>query len=169
MKAVLPVLSLSLLGFAAACAGPQSLTIHEVPQEVANIRFEAEDGTRMELADLRGQVVLLTVWATWCNPSAAEIRSLQALPVALGDPSFQVIPLWLGAEPAEVRELYDEAGTTDLGIYVDRTTLSHSALHIAGLPTSLLIDRDGKEIWRQVGTAGWDDPEILMSLRETIK
>lgn len=166
MKAVL---SLSFLGLAAACAGPQSLTIHDVPQEVANVRFEAEDGTRMDLADFHGEVVLLTVWATWCNPSAAEMRSLEALSSALGNPPFQVIPLWLGAEPAEVREFYDAAKITEVGIYVDRTMLSEAALRTSGLPASLLIGRDGSEIWRQVGSAGWDDPETIMSLRETLE
>ena len=68
-----------------------------------------------------------------------------------------------------VRRFYDEIGVTNLKIYVDKTMLSMTALRTVGLPTTILIDAQGRELGRLVGPAEWDDPEMVSFLRSFIE
>ena len=68
-----------------------------------------------------------------------------------------------------VQRFYDEIGISKLKMYVDTTMLSATALRAFGLPTTLLIDRNGREIGRLVGPAEWDDPEMIAFLRQYVK
>ncbi|MBU2360893.1 MAG: TlpA family protein disulfide reductase [Alphaproteobacteria bacterium] len=158
--------ALFLASAGAAVAAPQGFAVHDEPQEVANVRFVTEDGTRMELANFQGKVLLLNVWATWCVPCREEMPTLDALQARLASDRFEVVPLSVdraGVPP--VRRFYDEIGVTHLGMYVDKTMLSATALRTVGLPTTILIDAKGKELSRLVGPADWDDPEMVDFLR----
>ncbi|SHF77818.1 Thiol-disulfide isomerase or thioredoxin [Loktanella atrilutea] len=158
--------ALFLASAGAAAAGPQGFAVHDEPQEVANVRFVTEDGTRMDMADFQGKVILLNVWATWCVPCREEMPTLDALQASLGSDHFEVVPLSVdraGVPP--VRRFYDEIGVTHLGMYVDKTMLSATALRTVGLPTTILIDAKGKELGRLVGPADWDDPEMVNFLK----
>ena len=158
--------ALFLASAGTAVAGPQGFAVYDEPQEVANVRFVTEDGTRMEMADFQGKVILLNVWATWCVPCREEMPTLDALQASLGSDRFEVVPLSIdraGVPP--VRRFYDEIGVTHLGMYVDKTMLSATALRTVGLPTTILIDAKGKELGRLVGPADWDDPEMVNFLK----
>lgn len=157
-------LFLALAG--AAIAAPQAFAVHDEPQEVANVRFVTEDGTRMEMTDFQGKVILLNVWATWCVPCREEMPTLDALQASLGSDRFEVVPLSVdraGVPP--VRRFYDEIGVTHLGMYVDQTMQSATALRSVGLPTTILIDAQGQELGRLVGPAEWDDPKMVNFLK----
>ncbi|MCF7702048.1 TlpA family protein disulfide reductase [Loktanella sp. M215] len=162
--------ALFLASAGAAVAAPQGFAVHDEPQEVANVRFVTEDGTRMEMADFQGKVILLNVWATWCVPCREEMPTLDALQASLGSDRFEVVPLSIdraGVPP--VRRFYDEIGVTHLGMYVDKTMLSATALRTVGLPTTILIDAKGQELGRLVGPAEWDDQEMVNFLKGYIE
>ena len=158
--------ALFLASAGAAVAAPQGFAVHDESQEVANVRFVTEDGTRMDLADFQGKVILLNVWATWCVPCREEMPTLDALQANLGSDRFEVVPLSIdraGVPP--VRRFYDAIGITDLGMYIDKTMLSATALRSVQLPTTLLIDAKGQELGRLVGPAEWDDPKMVDFLK----
>ncbi len=155
---------------AAAVAAPQGFSVLETPQEVANVRFVTKDGSRLKLEDFRGRVVLLNVWATWCVPCRKEMPTLDALQAELGGPKFEVLALSIDrAGTGIVKRFYDDIGISNLKIYVDTTMLSATALQAFGLPTTLLIGRDGREVGRLVGPAEWNDPEMIAFLRQYVK
>lgn len=147
-------------------AGPQGFTIYSVPQDMPEVRFVTGDGTRALLSDFRGKAILLNIWATWCPPCVKEMPTLDALQVDLGSQSFEVIPLAIdtGEAPA-VRRFFNKVGIEHLNITVDPTQLSFTNLHLAGLPTTLLINADGREVGRRVGPATWNDPEMEVFLK----
>ena len=155
----------SAAGFAAQ--GPQGFTIYDKPQDVPNVRFVTEDGTRREiLDDFQGRTVLLNVWATWCPPCVEEMPTLDALQDELGGPGFEVVAVSVDrGGPEVVRRFFDRIGIENLDLYVDKTALTMTALRAVGLPATLLIDEDGKEIGRLIGPAEWDDPEMVEFLR----
>lgn len=171
MRHLLAALTLWLLSVAAAAAAePQGFAVHDAPQAVANVRFAGADGRRMTLEDFRGRVVLLNVWATWCVPCRTEMPTLDALQAELGGPDFEVLALSIDrAGPEAVRRFFDEIGIANLKIFVDETMLSATALRSFGLPTTLLIGRDGREIGRLVGPAEWNDPEMVGFLRSYLQ
>lgn len=163
-------LTIFLSWIGAAIAGPQGFAIHDEPQPVANVRFIAEDGTRMDMEDFRGKVVLVNVWATWCVPCREEMPKLDALQAELGGDRFEVVALSIDrAGPQVVRRFYDGIGVTHLGIYADETQLSAPALRAVGLPSTILIDAGGRELGRLVGPAEWDEPEMVSFLRGFIE
>lgn len=122
------------------------------------------------LADFRGKVVLLNIWATWCAPCREEMPALDRLQQALGGPDFEVVALSIDKDGmAAVRRFYDEIGVHALAPYVDPSMRAASALRIVGVPTTLLLDLQGGERWRKTGPEKWDAPEIVAALRDRVR
>jgi len=148
--------------FAVAREPPKNFALHDAPKPVAAIHFENGEGQSQNLADFKGKVVLLNIWATWCVPCRKEMPALDRLQANLGSPDFEVIPVSIDRGGIEtVRKFYAEIGVRNVGIYIDSPGKVLQALGAVGLPTTLLIDRAGREIGRIVGPAEWDAPEIV--------
>jgi thiol-disulfide isomerase/thioredoxin len=148
---------------------PKNFVVHEVPRPVAPTAFQDEQGRLRSLDDFRGKVVLLNIWATWCSPCRREMPALDRLQAALGSAEFEVVALSIdraGIEP--VRRFYGEVGAHHLAIYVDRTGKAPRELAVVGIPTTLLIDREGRELGRLTGPAEWDAPETIGFLKAMI-
>lgn len=147
-------------------ASSRSFVIHEAPRSLPEIRFDGENGQPLTLADFRGRTVLLNIWATWCVPCREEMPTLDALEAELGGPGFEVVPLSVDrAGPEVVRKFYAEIGVRHLGLYIDSSMRATFDLQAPGLPTTLLIDAEGRELGRLVGSAEWDAPEMIAFLK----
>jgi hypothetical protein len=70
---------------------------------------------------------------------------------------------------AAVRRFFEEVGVRSLSVYVDPSMRATEKLRIVGVPTTLLIDREGRELWRKTGPAQWDSPEVVQVLRAQIR
>jgi thiol-disulfide isomerase/thioredoxin len=155
--------------FAVAREPPKNFVMHDAPKPVAAIHFENGEGQPHNLADFKGKVVVLNIWATWCVPCRKEMPALDRLQANLGSPDFEVVPVSIDRGGIEtVRKFYTEIGVHDVGIYIDSSGKVLQALGALGLPTTLLIDRAGREIGRIVGPTEWDAPEIVEFLRPII-
>ena len=136
---------------------------------VANVEFEDGEGARRSLVQFRGNVVLLNIWATWCTPCREEMPTLDRLQVKLGGPDFEVVALSIDQQGAAVaRDFFKQIGIQALKLYVDSSAQAATKLGTFGLPTTLLIDREGREIGRHTGPAVWDAPEMVELLRRRI-
>jgi thiol-disulfide isomerase/thioredoxin len=120
----------------------------------------------MNLSAFKGKVILLNIWATWCGPCRQEMPTLDRLEAKLGGPDFQVVALSIdqGGVPV-VKEFYEELGLENLGIYIDDRMRAPAQLGVVGIPGTLLIDREGREIGRKLGPAEWDSEEVLAEIR----
>jgi thiol-disulfide isomerase/thioredoxin len=169
MKAILLLLLpmlVSLSGAGLASAATPSLALHDSPRVLPDIRFQEGDNRTRALADFKGKVVLLNVWATWCVPCRKEMPTLDRLQGALGGTGFEVVALSLDRGGREVvRKFYDSIGISRLGLYVDASSRTMRELSVGGLPTTLLIDAAGREIGRVVGPVEWDAPETVSFIR----
>lgn len=142
----------------------------ETPRELPEVQFVDGDGRETTLAEFRGKTVLLNIWATWCVPCREEMPALDRLQAKLGGPDFQVVPLSIDREGlAAVKAFYEELGLEALGIYVDQSGKAQRALSVLGIPTTLLVDRDGRELGRTAGPAEWDSDEIIEFLRRVVE
>src|SRR5216683_5311276 len=137
---------------------------------VPELHFVDGDEQAMTLANFRGRTVLLNIWATWCVPCRKEMPTLDRLQAKLGGPDFQVITLSIdrGGVPV-VKQFYEELGLKSLGIYVDQSGQAASALGAVGIPLTLLVDREGREIGRKLGPAEWDSPEVIDIIRQHLR
>ena len=148
---------------------PRNFILHDAPKSIADIRFEDEHGKARSLADFRGKVVLLNIWATWCGPCRREMPSLDRLQGLLGGADFQIVPLSIDrAGVAVVRKFYGEVGLRYLPIYIDIAGTATRDLATVGVPATLLLDRDGRELGRLIGPAEWDEPAIVEFLKGII-
>ena len=146
----------------AIAGGTSVLRMHASPRPLPEIAFEDGKGKPVTLADFRGRTVLLNVWATWCSPCREEMPSLDRLQKTLGGPGFEVVALSIDAGSAPVvKRFYDEIGIRSLAIYVDPGMRAAGQLATPGVPTTLLIDRRGRELGRHAGPARWDDPDAV--------
>lgn len=152
-----------------AKTGPEGLLLWEKPRDVAQVDFEDGSGNIFSLSDFTGKYVLLNIWATWCGPCREEMPTLDALQAELGGPRFEVLELSLDRQGASaVREFFQEIGVEHLGIYVDDSGMAGNKLKVVGIPTTLLLNPEGQEIGRLVGTAEWDSEEMMAFLSELI-
>jgi thiol-disulfide isomerase/thioredoxin len=154
----------------AGAQAPTGFAVHESPRPLSEIQFENAQGEAMSLADFHGKVVLLNIWATWCAPCRREMPTLERLQAELGGADFEVVALSIDRNGLPVvKEFYDDLGLRELGIYVDASAKAPRELSALGVPTTLLIDRDGNEIGRLAGPAEWDSPEMVAFIRGYIK
>ena len=139
---------------------------YAAPRPLPNIVFEDEKGQKRTLADFKGKVVLLNIWATWCPPCRKEMPTLDRLQRRLGGSDFEVVALSIDRDGVpEVRKFFQEIGVRALAVYVDRNAEAGFSLGIVGVPTTLLIDRSGQEIGRLAGPAEWDSPKVVETIR----
>lgn len=143
-----------------------SFTALKEPRPLPEIPFIHGDGHTLSLADFRGKVVLLNIWATWCVPCQEEMPALDRLQAMLGGPDFEVVALAVDRQGlAAVKDFYKEFGLEALAVFVDPSGGAPLALNLFGIPTTLLIDREGREIGRTLGTAVWDSAEVVAVIR----
>jgi thiol-disulfide isomerase/thioredoxin len=148
----------SLAGLDKGAMAP--LLVRAAPLDLPDINFNDASGATKSLADWRGKVVLLNIWATWCVPCRDEMPALDKLETELGGGTFEVVAVNIDKNgPDKAKAFLQETGATHLALYTDPSGKLFAALKAVGMPTTLIIDRDGKEIARLVGPADWGSPE----------
>ncbi len=139
----------------------------EAPKPVPPLAFTDGEGRRVDLSAFSGKLVLLNLWATWCGPCVKEMPSLDRLQATLGGDAFQVVALSLDrGGRAAVEPFYRKTGVANLALYLDPGSASMQALGLRGLPTTLLVDQEGRELGRVEGAVEWDAPEVVAFLRQ---
>ena len=151
-------------------AAPPHFAMYDSPKPLPELVFTDDTGAARTLAEFKGKVVLLNVWATWCGPCRKEMPTLDRLQAALGGPDFEVVPLSIDRKGmAAINKFYAEIGIQHLSRYV--TSAANDAfekLAVFGLPATLLIDRQGRELGRLEGPAEWDSPDMVTFLKSVI-
>lgn len=149
---------------------PENFVHHEEARELGAISFKDNEGRTLGLADYAGRVVLLNIWATWCGPCREEMSTLNDLQARLGSKDFEVVALSIDrAGPEPVRAFFAELNLSSLRLYIDETGVSARAAGVIGLPTTLLIDRQGRELGRLVGPAEWNAPDVVTYIGSLIE
>lgn len=135
------------------------------PQPVPEVPFVEGDALPRTLADFRGEGLVVNFWATWCAPCVREMPALDRLHAELAGRGARVLAISADrAGAAAVRQFYDVNRIAHLAVLVDREMALARRLGLKGLPTTLLVDRDGNEVARVVGVAEWDAPAAVAFL-----
>jgi thiol-disulfide isomerase/thioredoxin len=140
------------------------------PKPVPELTFLDAEGNEVRLADFRGEVVVLNLWATWCAPCRREMPSLDRLQAQYGDDGLEVIALSLDrGDVAKVRVFFDELEIASLAVYQDPQARAGHELGAPGLPTTIVIDRTGQEVGRLLGPAEWDSDDALAVIEALLR
>jgi thiol-disulfide isomerase/thioredoxin len=133
--------------------------------DAAQFTFKDAAGKDRTLADWKGKVVLVNLWATWCAPCRKEMPQLAELQKRFGGdagPGFEVVAVSVDRKGLEASsEFLKSVGADALSLYIDQPGVSLGATKSPGLPTTILIDRQGREIGRLLGPADWIAPEAV--------
>lgn len=123
-------------------------------------------GNALTLADLRGRFVLVNLWATWCEPCIREMPSLDRLQATLGGADFAILLISQdrGGERV-VAPFFEKLGLARLKTYLDPQSTAGHAFAVRGLPTSILVDRDGNALGQVEGAMDWDAAPAQALLR----
>jgi thiol-disulfide isomerase/thioredoxin len=136
------------------------------PQAALAISFTDDQGRTISLTDFRGKVVLLNFWATWCVPCVEEMPSLDNLQAKLGGDNFVVVAISTDRQGLPIVEPFlHKLGVRNLSTYLDPAHGAQRAFGIRGIPTTMVIDRDGRERGRLEGMTRWDSTEALALIR----
>jgi len=138
------------------------IVIHKEPRELQAFTFSDGFERKLTLEHYRGSFILVNVWATWCSPCKEEMASFDHFASLLANKPIVIVPISIDvAGIVTVRSFYERLGLKNLLIYVDPSRKVMDALRITGIPTTLLIGSDGREIGRMIGPAQWDTPASM--------
>jgi thiol-disulfide isomerase/thioredoxin len=148
-------------GSAAPVLEPQAAWRTLLPGDVAgdpgSVRFFEEGARARTIASFRGKVLLVNVWATWCEPCLREMPTLDRLQRRLAGSGLEVLAISIDAQGMQaVQRFYRQAGINALKAYIGSEEAVRSGLRVTAIPTSILFGRDGTEVWRDQGAADWD-------------
>jgi thiol-disulfide isomerase/thioredoxin len=150
-------------------AGMSALVPTEPPAALPAIGFFDASGRAHALAEFAGKGVVLNLWATWCVPCVAELPSLATLAERLAQAGVVVLPISSDrGGAAAVQKFYAGHGIAGLGVWLDPKGAAIEALHARGLPTTLLIDRQGRERARLEGGADWASGEAVAMITRMV-
>lgn len=171
--AVFSLYTALVVGANAAMAGPgaealragdmRKLVFLEEPAALPALSVQDAAGQDIPLDGWQGQWVVLNFWATWCAPCRHEMPSLDRLQAAM--PDLAVIPVATGRNSVEgITRFYAEAGVTNLPVLLDGRSALARQMGVFGLPVTVVVDPEGREVARLVGDADWASADALAVL-----
>lgn len=143
-----------------------ALQVNEKPKKLRDLSFQNAKGEPVTLASFKGKAVLLNLWATWCAPCRKEMPALDALQKDVGGTEFEVVAVNIDTRNFEKpKEFLAEIAVKNLGYYADPQAKIFQDLKAVGrafgMPTTLLIDKNGCELAHLAGPAEWASKEAV--------
>ena len=154
---------------AAAPAEPAAPAVATVGNVMPAYTAKLLDGSDFSVANERGNVVFVNLWATWCGPCRYEIPELEKLHLDHAAKKFKVVGVSVdeGGEQV-VREFVNEQKMT-YPVALDPDGRLAEMLETTILPTSIILDRQGKVVWKKFGVVTVSDPEMMQALEAALK
>lgn len=139
------------------------------PQAQPTVLFNDADGKPIDLKRFRGKVVVVNVWATWCAPCVVEMPTLAALQRRYEGTDLVVVPISVdkAVKLPDAKSFIDV--NAPLALYTEPTFKLPAAFGILGMPSTIIYDRQGREVARLSGEAKWDTPEAYALMDALLK
>ena len=155
----------AVLVVAAACHRATGLVGTQAPE------FSLSDlsGRTIRLANLRGRVVFLNVWTTWCEPCREEMPAMQVLYARLRGPDFEMLAVSADQEGRDVVERFVRDFALTFPVLPDPDLQIAGRYGVTGYPETFIIDRNGRVVAHQIGPHRWDAPQSVAAFRRLIE
>jgi thiol-disulfide isomerase/thioredoxin len=133
-----------------------------------NFTLSILDGQSTTLSAYKGKVLILNFWATWCGPCREEMPSMEILYKRFKNNGLEILAIDGGEDDTTVRQFIKNSNYT-FPILMDRNGMVNYVYGIQAIPTSFIIDREGKILIRIIGSIKWDTPEIIKAFDALLK
>ncbi len=145
----------------------------KTPINVAGLSFRDASGAERKLGDWNNKTVLLNLWATWCAPCKKEMPALDELQQKLGGADFEVVAVNIDTrDPEKPKTWLKDTGITSLAYYADPTARIFQDLkekgRAFGMPTTLLVDKNGCEVATLAGPAEWASEDAIKFIQTAL-
>ena len=145
----------------------KNIVIHEKPVKINELKFKDSDLNDVDLTNKKGNIMIINFWASWCLPCKREMPSLEKL--AQNYPEIKIFPINM-EKPNKLRskDFYNSIGVTGLDIYFDPEFKLVKVFKMRGMPTSILIDKNGMEFGRVQGEIDFYSESFINFLKKYI-
>ena len=140
----------------------KNLIINKELKKYDNLSFLDDKNNKINLDDLNGNLILLNFWATWCAPCKEEMPSLDNLQSNKNLNNLKIFPINIGKDNLKkALEFFEDLEITNLNIYFDNPSTLAKTFSLRGVPTSILINKDGYEFARIMGSIDFNDKNFI--------
>ena len=148
---------------------PESEAPVPAGDRAANFKLEALDGHTVSLESLKGKVIFLNVWATWCGPCREEMPSMETLYNDLkSDPRFVMLAVSQDSKGRDVVAPYVEKNGYHFTILLDPENKLTESYGLSGVPETFIIDRNGRIVAHHMGAFDWSRPDVRDALNQLL-
>jgi len=144
----------------------KNIVINKYPKSYKNITFKDINNKNIKLENFRSKLVILNFWATWCAPCLEELPSLDLLQSKKELNNLKIFPINIGQENLLKSKLFfSKLKIKNLDIYFDPSVNLTKEFLLRGVPTTILINKEGKEFARIVGSIDFSDEKFIRWLK----
>ena len=147
--------------------GIKNIVIHKIPKTYDNVIFLDKKDQKINIDQYMGNLLILNFWATWCEPCKEEMPSLDKIQVNPELDKIKIFAINIGKENAEkVNKFLIDLNIKNLKSYFDPPTTLAKVYSLRGIPTSILINKNGKEFARVIGSINFEDKNFINWLKK---
>ena len=148
--------------FADEALGLKNIIIHKDLKKYDSLVFLDHKNNQFNLKDFKGKLILLNFWATWCAPCKEEMPSLDKLQIHKKLNNLKIFPVNVGKDNLEKSlNFYNVLGIKNLKVYFDTDITLAKKFGLRGIPTSILLNKDGYEFGRIIGSIDYEDIRFI--------
>lgn len=145
-----------------------AMAMNDAGKEAQDFTLSDLEGKSVTLSSLKGKVVFLNFWATWCPPCRAEMPSMQKLHDKMQGKDFVIVAVDVGERQAGVKAFIDKNKYTFM-VLLDSEHKVSTDYKISGIPTTLILDKQGKIVLRETGSSDWSSADIITKIEDLLK
>ena len=142
--------------------GIKNIVIHKVPKTYDNVIFFDQKDQKININEYKGKLLLLNFWATWCEPCKEEMPSLDKLQANTALDKLKIFAINIGKENLDkVNKFFVDLNIKNVEPYFDPPTTLAKMFSLRGVPTSILINKEGQEFARVIGSIDFEDKNFI--------
>ena len=144
----------------------KNLIINKELKEYTNLTILDDQNNQLNLSDFKGNILLLNFWATWCAPCKEEMPSLDLLKSNKDLDNLKIFPVNVGQDNVKkAKEFFDDLNIKNLNLYFDENIDLTKKFALRGIPTSILLNKNGKEFARVIGSIDFNEENFIEWLK----
>ncbi|MCB0347660.1 MAG: TlpA family protein disulfide reductase [Bdellovibrionales bacterium] len=148
------------------------LVVEDIKPELPDFTYQNEKKENKQIHSLKGKVLLISFWASWCAPCQVELPMFQTLSEKYDDDDFRIIPLNLDDEREDAlsfKKTFWKKHNIEFPTFFDPDKKAAILLDVQGLPTNFLVDKNMNVVFQSTGLQDWNSPEVQNLIDELVR